>query len=66
MDVLLKSEPGQKSVDRFMRIAFLLEELLQRRVELVTTEALTPHLGGRILSEVEDVFPGAEYEVYGR
>lgn len=58
VDVLVEFEPGGKSFDRFMRIAFLLEEVLERRVELVTTEALSPFLGPRILREVEDVLAG--------
>ncbi len=59
VDFLLEFEPGRKSFDNFMRIAFLLEEVLERPVELVTTEALSPHLGPRILNEVEDVLAGA-------
>ena len=39
----------------FMEVAFLLEELLGRKVELVTTEALSPHIGPHILREVERV-----------
>jgi predicted nucleotidyltransferase len=59
VDVLLEFEPGRKSFDNFMRIAFLLEEVLERHVELVTTEALSPYLGPRILNEVEDVLVGS-------
>ena len=59
VDVLVEFEPARKSFDNFMRIAFLLEEVLERPVELVTTEALSPHLGPRILEEVEDVLAGA-------
>ncbi len=55
VDVLVEFEASRKSFDSYMRIAFLLEDVLQRPVELVTTEALSPHLGPRILSEVEDV-----------
>jgi hypothetical protein len=51
-------EPGKKSFDNFMETAFLLEDELQRSVELVTTEALSPHIGPRILAEVEDVLVG--------
>ena len=58
VDVLVEFQPGKKSFDNFMRIAFLLEEVLERPVELVTTEALSPHLGPRILEEVEDVLAG--------
>ena len=56
VDLLLEFAPGRKSFDNFMRIAFLLEDVLEREVELVTPEALSPYLGPRILSEVEDVF----------
>lgn len=55
VDVLLEFEPGRKSFDNFMKISFLLEEVLDRHIELVTTEALSPYLGPRILNEVEDV-----------
>lgn len=57
VDLLLEFEPGRKSFDSFLAIGALLEELLQRRVELLTPESLSPHLGPRILSEVEDVLP---------
>lgn len=53
VDLLVEFEPGQKSFDHFMQLSFLLEDLLQRRVELVTPEALSPHIGPHILSEVE-------------
>lgn len=55
VDILVEFEPGQKTFDNFMELSFLLEELLQRRVELVTLEALSPHIGPYILAEVEDV-----------
>ena len=38
-----------------MRLNTLLEELMQRRVEIVTTEALSPYIGPHILREVEYV-----------
>ena len=55
VDLLVEFEPGQKSFDNFIRLSFLLEELLQRRVELVTPEALSPYIGPHILEEVEYV-----------
>ena len=55
VDFLVRFHPAAKSFDRFMALAFLLEDLLQRRVELVTTEGLSPYLGPRILDEVQDV-----------
>ncbi len=57
VDLLLEFEPGRKSFDSFLAIGSLLEELLQRRVELLTPESLSPYLAPRILSEVEDVLP---------
>ncbi len=59
VDVLLEFEPDKKSFDHFMQISFLLEEILQRHVELVTTEALSPYLGPHILNEAEDVLAAA-------
>ncbi|HSK74961.1 MAG TPA: nucleotidyltransferase family protein [Thermoanaerobaculia bacterium] len=55
VDILVEFEKGEKSFDHFMGLAFLLEDILQRRVELVTVESLSPHLGPRILAEVQDV-----------
>jgi predicted nucleotidyltransferase len=53
VDFLVQFNPGQKTFDNFMELTFLLEELLQRRVELVTTDALSPYIGPHILKEVE-------------
>jgi len=55
VDLLVEFESGEKSFDRFMALAFLLDDLLQRRVELVTPESLSPYIGPRILAEVQDV-----------
>lgn len=38
-----------------MDISFLLEDVLGRKVELVTPESLSPHIGPHILREVERV-----------
>jgi len=55
VDLLVEFEQGQKTFDHFINLSFLLEELLERRVELVTTEALSPFIGPHILEEVEYV-----------
>ncbi len=55
VDFLVQFDPHQKNFDNFMQLSFLLEDVLQRRVELVTTEAISPFLGSQILTEVEDV-----------
>ena len=59
VDLLVQFSPGQKSYGRFIALSDLLESLLQRRVELVTTEALSPFLGPRILAEAQDVLRAA-------
>ena len=55
IDILVEFMPEKHTFDNFMEVAFLLEELLGRKVELVTTEALSPHIGPHILREVERV-----------
>jgi predicted nucleotidyltransferase len=53
IDILVEFEPGQKTFDNFMKLAFFLEDLLGREVDLVTAESLSPHIGPHILKEVE-------------
>jgi predicted nucleotidyltransferase len=55
VDILAEFEPGQRTFDHFIQLSFLLEELLGRRIELVTPEALSPYIGPHILEEVEYV-----------
>lgn len=55
VDLIVEFQKGKKNFDRFMRLSFLLEELLSHSVELVTSEALSPHLGAHILKEAEFV-----------
>ena len=59
VDLLVQFSPGAKTFDRFLALSDLLEALLGRRVELVTTEALSPYLGPRILAEAQDVLRAA-------
>ena len=55
VDLLVEFRPGHKTFDNFIQLSFLLENLLQRRVELVTPEALSPYIGPHIMREVEYV-----------
>ena len=55
VDLLVEFEQDRKNFDNFMRLSFLLEDSLGRRVEVVTSEALSPYIGPRILKEVEYV-----------
>jgi uncharacterized protein len=53
IDLLVEFVPNKKTFDNFMALSFFLEELFGRRVELVTSESLSPYIGPRILKEVE-------------
>ena len=53
VDILVEFTPTKKSFDNFMHLAFFLENLFGRTVDLITPESLSPHLGPHILREVE-------------
>ncbi|HJP31385.1 MAG TPA: nucleotidyltransferase family protein [Candidatus Latescibacteria bacterium] len=53
VDLLVEFVPAHKTFDNFMGLALFLEDLLDRRVELLTLESLSPHIGPRILREAE-------------
>jgi len=55
IDFLVEFRQGQKSFDNFMQLSFLLEELVGRKVEIVTQQSLSPYLAPYILEEVEYV-----------
>jgi uncharacterized protein len=57
--VLVEFEPDQKTFDRFLALVDLLELQLEHRVELVTTDALSPFIGPHILAEATDVLRAA-------
>ena len=53
VDLLAEFAPGQKTFDNFMQLAFFLEDLFHRQVELVTPESMSPYLRPYIMDEVE-------------
>jgi uncharacterized protein len=59
VDLLVAFDPEKKTFRNFMALSFLLEELLQRRADLVTYEGLSPYIGPHILREAEDVLRAA-------
>src|SRR5215469_15172884 len=59
VDLLVLFFPGEKTFDRFLALSEPLEQRLGRRVELVTTEALSPFIGPHILAEAQDVLRSA-------
>jgi uncharacterized protein len=52
IDVLVTFRIGEKTFDNFMGIKFYLEDLFDRKVDLVTEAALKPLIRDPILSEV--------------
>jgi uncharacterized protein len=59
VDVLVQFSPGAKTYERFLALSDLLEQLLGRSVELVTTDSLSPFIGPRIVAEAHDVLRAA-------
>jgi predicted nucleotidyltransferase len=55
VDLLVEFIPEKKSFDNFMELSFFLESLLGRKVELVTPQSLSKHIGPHILNEVVNV-----------
>ena len=55
VDALVEFLPEKHTFDNFMEVAFFLEELMGRKVEVVTPEALSPYIGPHVLREVERV-----------
>jgi len=55
VDLLVEFDSGKKTYDNFIDTCFLLEELLGRKVELVTKDSLSPYIKPYILKEVEYV-----------
>lgn len=55
VDLLVDFDPGRKSFDNFMELSFFLEDLLGRKVELVTPQSLSKHIGPHILNQAENV-----------
>ncbi|MBI5064371.1 MAG: nucleotidyltransferase family protein [Desulfatitalea sp.] len=55
VDILVEFYPGKHTFDNFMEVSFFLEQLFGRRVELITLEGLSPHIGPHILKEVQRV-----------
>ena len=54
--LLMEFEPAHKTFDTFMGLCFYLDDLLQRQVEVVTVDSLSPYIGPYILEEVEYAF----------
>ncbi|HLR33226.1 MAG TPA: nucleotidyltransferase family protein [Fodinibius sp.] len=55
IDLLVDIKKDKKTFKNFMGLAYFLEDLFGRRVELVTRQSLSPYIGPHILKTVEYV-----------
>jgi hypothetical protein len=55
IDLLVEFEQEKKTFKNFMALSFLLEEILDHQIELVTTESLSPYIRPYIVKEIEYV-----------
>ena len=55
VDVLVEFDSGKRTYDNVIDTCFFLEELFSRKVEVVTTDSMSPYIGPHVLKEVEYV-----------
>lgn len=55
IDFLIDLRKGQKSLFNVIRLGDYLENLLQKKVDIVTPQGLSKHIGKHILAEVERI-----------
>ena len=52
IDIVVEFEEGKKNFHNFIHLAFFLEELLGRKVDLLTPESISPYIRPYIEEEV--------------
>jgi len=55
VDFFIHFLPQEKSFKNFMKLAAILEDITGRKIELITPQSLSKHIGPHILKEVEYV-----------
>jgi predicted nucleotidyltransferase len=53
IDILVVFSKKKKNFDNFMDLSFLLEDILEHKVDLITPDSLSANLKSNILPEVE-------------
>jgi hypothetical protein len=53
IDLLVDIEKTKKTLKNFLALNYYLEDIFGRKVELVTTQSLSPYIGPHILKTVE-------------
>jgi predicted nucleotidyltransferase len=55
VDLLVDFSEGKKTFDNLMDLGFFLEDMLGRKVEIITPQALDKYIGPHILANAENV-----------
>jgi predicted nucleotidyltransferase len=55
IDLLIDLRKGQKSLFNVIRLGDYLESILEKKVDIVTPQGLSKHIGKHILAEVERI-----------
>jgi hypothetical protein len=55
IDLLVDIQKDKKTFNNFLSLNYFLEDLFGKKVELVTTQSLSPYIGPHILKTVEYV-----------
>jgi predicted nucleotidyltransferase len=55
VDLIVEFEQGKKNYDNFMDLSFYLEEILGRKIDLLTPQSLSKYIGPHILKQAEHV-----------
>jgi uncharacterized protein len=55
IDILVEFNSENLTYDNYINLAYFLEDNLDRKIDLITSDSLSPHIGPQILKEVEYV-----------
>ena len=55
IDFWVEYEPGKKSFQNYMQLAFWLEDTFQRKIDLITPESISRHIAPYVEKELEYV-----------
>ena len=53
IDFLVEFLEGKKNYDNFIHLSFFLEDLLHKKVDLLTDSSLSPYLKSSVMAEIE-------------
>lgn len=65
IDLLVDIQKEKKTFRNFMGLCYFLEDLFHHKVDVVTTQSLSPYIGPHILSKIEYAsFPDLVFQAY--